>query len=98
MATATATKTTDTLQQIWCKATQNNKNRRLAVKQMAQVLLARDDLLILDTQTTGFISGSEILEVAIITRDGTILLHELLQPTSPNWTPLQNRATQPGKS
>ena len=83
MTTAT-TSTMEQLRRIWQEAAPaDEKSRRLAVKSMAQTLLARDDLLVLDTETTGLSSDDEIIEIAIINKAGRSVLHTLLQPTGP---------------
>ncbi|MFV1478129.1 3'-5' exonuclease [Serratia sp. Z4] len=50
-------------------------------QQQAQQWL-RDNVLILDTETTGLGDDAEIVEVTIIDTDGTILLNTLIKPRS----------------
>lgn len=46
-------------------------------------LLARDDLVILDTETTGLHFGAYIVQIGILARDGTVLLDTLVKPAVP---------------
>ena len=46
-------------------------------------VLARDNYVILDTETTGLDADSEIVQIAVVDRDGTTLLNTLVKPTRP---------------
>lgn len=58
----------------------------------AKSLMTMDDpdWVILDTETTGLDGNAEIIEIAIITREGEILLNELIKP----WQPIPPEATR----
>ena len=53
-------------------------------------LLERDDVLILDTETTGMGKTAEVIEIAIINTRGEVLLDTLLKPK----VPVMNRHAQ----
>ncbi|MFC2169432.1 exonuclease domain-containing protein [Acidobacteriota bacterium] len=46
-------------------------------------LLKRNDWVILDTETTGLGETDEIVQIAILSFDGTVLLDTLVRPTQP---------------
>jgi DNA polymerase-3 subunit epsilon len=54
---------------------------RNAAIEWAQELLARDDWVILDTETTGLESDAEIISITIMSPAGEILLDTLLKPS-----------------
>jgi len=49
----------------------------------ARDLLARQDWVILDTETTGLGSEAETVQIAVIAPDGAVLLNALVKPTRP---------------
>lgn len=49
----------------------------------ARDLFRRDDWVLLDTETTGLDGGAEIIDLALLDRDGTVLLDTLLRPQRP---------------
>jgi len=49
----------------------------------ARDLLKRSDWVILDTETTGTSPYDEIVQIAIVSGDGTVLLDTLVRPTQP---------------
>lgn len=49
----------------------------------AYSLLERTDWVILDTETTGLSPVDEIIQIAILSSDGTVLLDTLVHPTQP---------------
>jgi len=51
-----------------------------SVRRWAQDLLARPDLAILDTETTGNWGDEEITEIDIIGRDGVTIYHSMFRP------------------
>ena len=51
--------------------------------QWAQALLALDDVVFLDTETTGLGGQAEIVDLAIIAADGTVLVNQLVRPARP---------------
>lgn len=53
---------------------------RQAGSSWAQSLLTRDDWILVDTETTGFDSGAEVIDLAILDRHGNVLLNTLLRP------------------
>lgn len=58
---------------------QNGARDRVGVADWPQ-LLERDDVLILDTETTGLDRSAEVIEVALINTRGDALLHRLALP------------------
>jgi DNA polymerase-3 subunit epsilon len=56
---------------------------RERVVDWARDLLERTDWVILDTETTGTSENDEIVQVAILSHDGKILLDTLVRPTQP---------------
>lgn len=53
-------------------------------------LLGRDDVLILDTETTG-LSGAEVIEVGVIDTRGTVRLDTLVRPRRRHMNPYAQR-------
>jgi DNA polymerase-3 subunit epsilon len=51
--------------------------------QWARELLARADLIVLDTETTGLGPSDQIVQLAIVDRTGAVLLDTLVKPTCP---------------
>ena len=49
----------------------------------ARDLFRRDDWVLLDTETTGLDGDAEIVDLALLDRDGTVLLDTLLRPQWP---------------
>jgi DNA polymerase III subunit epsilon len=49
----------------------------------ARELLTRDDWVVLDTETTGLDAGAEVIDLAVLDRNGTVLLETLLRPLRP---------------
>ena len=60
-------------------ATQRQRARRLEARDIAG-LLDRDDVLILDTETTGVGTGAEVIEVVAIDTTGALRVSELALP------------------
>lgn len=60
-----------------------NPKDRAAAAQWARALLAKPDMAILDTETTGLGGDDEVLQVAVLDRDGRVLMATLLKPTGP---------------
>lgn len=56
---------------------------RLLASQWARSLLKRSDWVILDTETTGLGPRDEIIQIAIMTPEGRVLLDTLIRPTQP---------------
>lgn len=56
---------------------------RERVVDWARNLLQRTDWVILDTETTGTFHNDEIVQVAILSYDGEVLLNTLVKPTQP---------------
>ena len=59
------------------------ENDREIATQWAHSLLEREDWIILDTETTGLSQIDEIIQVAIIAYDGSMLLDTLVHPKQP---------------
>lgn len=57
------------------------RDRGVAIE-IARELL-RQDLYILDTETTGLGSDAEICEIAVIDKDNSVVLNTLVKPSSP---------------
>jgi DNA polymerase III subunit epsilon len=51
--------------------------------QWAQALLDAGDVVFLDTETTGLGGQAEIVDLAIIAVDGTVLINQLVRPVRP---------------
>ena len=51
--------------------------------QWAQALVDAGDVVFLDTETTGLGSQAEIVDLAIIAVDGTVLINQLVRPVRP---------------
>ncbi len=58
----------------------SHKNDRELAKAWAKDLLTRKDWLLLDTETTGLHWGAEVIQVAVISPDGTELVNSLVKP------------------
>ena len=58
-----------------------SKNRQIEVIQWAQSLFALPTFCILDTETTGLDDNAEIVEIAIIDKEGRTLINQLVKPT-----------------
>jgi len=59
------------------------ENDQEIATQWARSLLKREDWVILDTETTGLSQIDEIIQVAIIAPDGSMLLDTLVHPKQP---------------
>lgn len=60
----------------------NELSRTDFIRQRASKLILGDTVII-DTETTGIRDDSEIVEIAILAVDGSVLLHELIKPLNP---------------
>ncbi|RRR74011.1 MAG: 3'-5' exonuclease [Candidatus Viridilinea halotolerans] len=58
-------------------------DQRAAAIQWARESLRRTDVVILDTETTGLGGDAQIIELAVIAMNGSILLNTLMRPTVP---------------
>jgi len=56
---------------------------RASAIQWARALLERRDILFLDTETTGLGPRAEIVDLSVITADGTVLVNQLVKPARP---------------
>ena len=56
---------------------------KLAAAQWARDLLAAGDFIIFDTETTGFDTHDEIIQIAVIDPNGDVLLDQLIKPEQP---------------
>jgi len=67
------------------KLTKKNmmENDQEMATQWARSLLEREDWIILDTETTGLSQIDEIIQIAIIAPDGSMLLDTLVRPKQP---------------
>jgi nucleoid DNA-binding protein len=54
--------------------------RKKAISQWAQQMLQQDGWVMLDTETTGLERDDEVIELAVIGKDGTVLLDTLVRP------------------
>ena len=76
--------TLDALERIWVKGTRvkaKEKLRREMIRRMARVLCELDNLVALDTETTGLTGDDEVCEVAIVSPTEGTLFHSLIRPT-----------------
>ncbi len=81
------------LKQGICRDCRDVKERSLSkAKARAAIsqLLDRDDVLILDTETTGM-SGAEVIEVSVINTKGETLLDTLIKPVTTEMNPYAQR-------
>ncbi|NWF70612.1 MAG: 3'-5' exonuclease [Chloroflexi bacterium] len=58
-------------------------NARALAVQWAQRLLASADFLVLDTETTGLGARDEIVQIAVVNKNGQTVLDSLVRPTIP---------------
>jgi DNA polymerase-3 subunit epsilon len=56
---------------------------RLSAVAWARSLVAREDVLFLDTETTGLGPRAEIVDLAVVAVDGTVLVNQLVKPARP---------------
>ncbi len=63
----------------WCR----DCNRKAEVEAWALKLIA-SEFIVVDTETTGLDSNSEVIEIAIVSGTGAILLNSLIKPQGPN--------------
>ncbi len=56
-------------------------DRKQSIVQGAQALFALPNFCILDTETTGLDDNDEIVEIALIDKNGNTLLNQLVKPT-----------------
>src|SRR5210317_1240920 len=59
------------------------ENRQSKVVKWAQSLFALPTFCILDTETTGLDDNAEIVEIALIDKEGRTLINQLVKPTQP---------------
>ena len=86
MSTIAAETPTDILRRIWEEyaAQQDTRaERHQTLQRMARVIVGLNNLALLDTETTGIGPDDEVVEIAIITGTGGIILHTLIRPTRP---------------
>lgn len=46
-------------------------------------LISNEEILVIDTETTGLTYADEIIELAVLNTSGTVLLHTLVKPSRP---------------
>lgn len=49
----------------------------------AQAVISNPSVVFLDTETTGLDGNAEIIDIALVDRDGAVLLDTLIRPTRP---------------
>lgn len=59
------------------------QSRKSAIDRARNILLKKSDLLFLDTETTGLNSSDEIVEIGIVSYDGSIIFDSLIKPYIP---------------
>ncbi|MCL4868018.1 MAG: 3'-5' exonuclease [Anaerolineae bacterium] len=59
------------------------KEKRQQAKSRFAALAARNDWLVLDTETTGMERKDELVSIAVVSAAGETVLHELIRPTQP---------------
>jgi DNA polymerase III subunit epsilon len=62
--------------------TQQAAQDRVASQEWARSLLAGDDWLIIDTETTGLDGAAEIVQIGLLAPDGEVVLETLVRPTT----------------
>ena len=76
----------DTLGRIWGERAprrQEPTERRRVIREMAQTIVGLSGLVVMDTETTGTKSYDEVVEVAIVSGTGDVVLHSLVRPSQP---------------
>lgn len=73
-----------------CREENNKLEQRNKAKQAIAGLLDREDILILDTETTGM-SNAEVIEVSVINTKGDVLLDTLVKPQTTTMNPYAYR-------
>gem|GEM_PF-305791 len=63
-----------------CRTREPFRLRKKAISQWAQQMLQQDGWVMLDTETTGLERDDEVIELAVIGKDGTVLLDTLVRP------------------
>jgi len=89
----TPARTTRSLKQGLCKNCREEKERlanQAKAKTAIQSLLEREDVLILDTETTGM-KGAEVIELSVINTKGETLLDTLIKPQTTFMNPYAQR-------
>jgi DNA polymerase III subunit epsilon len=74
-----------------CRDLRFKEDSRAKAKAAIALLLDRDDVLILDTETNGVGKTSEVIEVSVINTKGEVLLDTLLKPKYMTMNPFAER-------
>ena len=74
-----------------CRQEKLKAKGRAQAKKAISGLLERDDILILDTETTGMGKLSEVIELSVINTKGETLLDTLIEPRSKRMNPYAQR-------
>lgn len=86
MTTIAVESTTDVLRRIWeqyAAQKDTRAERHKTLRKLASTILEQDNLVVMDTETTGLGSDDEVVEIAAISGAGDTLLHTLIRPTRP---------------
>jgi len=73
-----------------CRIEKEKLEQQDKAKTAIKSLLEREDILILDTETTGM-SGAEVIEVSVINTKGDVLLDTLVKPQATTMNPYAYR-------
>lgn len=63
---------------VWFPPAPNSRDRAI---EWAKHLTTRDDFLVLDTETTGLSSRDEVIQIAIVNKNGDTVMDTLVKPT-----------------
>lgn len=74
-----------------CRTERTRSASRVQASAAIAGLLEREDVLILDTETTGAGKGAEVIEVSVINTAGDVLLDTLVNPRVPKMNPFAQR-------
>ena len=74
-----------------CRAAEERQSLQAKASDAVRGLLGREDILILDTETTGMGKRAEVIEVAVVNTRGETLLDTLVKPKSSRMNPYAQR-------
>jgi len=74
-----------------CREAKQKGENQAKAKAAIEGLLERDDILILDTETTSAGKGAEVIELSVINTKGEILLDTLIKPRVRKMNPFAQR-------
>lgn len=74
-----------------CREARRKGESQTQAKAAIESLLERDDILILDTETTSAGKGAEVIELSVINTKGEVLLDTLIKPKVQKMNPFAQR-------